>query len=174
MLGFLLLAAFNASPNYVVAPGGEPIYYVMNAQGEPTDFGDKIVISYDENRKKRTLLEAKPDDDPQSNLGDFSRLKLSPDGKTLFFESEAWATSNAIHAIDLQTGKQHFVVGGSIACVLGGGEYQGDLLVSQHRYFVQGGSYNPLYLYTPAGKRVGIIALDDSEAPKFCGTNPIG
>jgi hypothetical protein len=47
---------------------------------------------------------------------------------------------------------------GQIACVVLQGEYQGDLVVEQHRYFVQGGSHDDLYLYEPTGKEIGLVS----------------
>lgn len=43
------------------------------------------------------------------------------------------------------------------------GEHRGRLIVQQHRYFVQGGSYDYLYLYTPDGQKIGLVAGSDVE-----------
>jgi hypothetical protein len=103
--------------------------------------------------------------DPKGTLVGFKNLFLSPDSKTLYFQTDAWATSDAVHAIEIATKRQRFVAPGEIACVVLAGQYQGDLVIQQHRYFVQGGSYDNLWLYDPSGKEIGLVSQDtDSKA----------
>jgi hypothetical protein len=116
------------------------------------------------NSSFKVLLSSLPSRDPKSNLTDLSRLFLSPDGRTLFFESSAWATSGAVHSLDIATGAPTFVAPGRLACVVLAGKYQGDLIVEQHRYFVQGGSYDSLYLFDSTGKEIGLVSQDRDEA----------
>jgi hypothetical protein len=113
------------------------------------------------------LLLSNPSDDPKQNLAGFSHLSLSPNGKTLYFQTSAWATSDAIHSLDIATKKTSYVTNGQIACIVLGGEYQGDLVVEQHRYFIQGGSYDDLYLYDPAGQQIGLVS-QDTDASRVC------
>jgi len=89
-------------------------------------------------------------------------------GGSFIFETSAWVTSNAVHSLNVATGKTGYVASGTIGCVVLQGQYQGDLIVQQHRYFVQGGSYDPLYLYEPTGKEIGIVGLDGSGMSKVC------
>jgi hypothetical protein len=154
----------------ITAPGGDISFYIEGS-GTPAE---KITECLRQCQQKRIVLLAKAGDKPENNLTGFANLQLSPDASILYFESEGWATSAAIHAVDLKTGKERFFADGMIACVVRQGQYQGDLIIGQHRYFVQGGSYNPLNLYSPDGKLIGIVALDISDAPKFCRTDPLG
>lgn len=64
----------------------------------------------------RVLLEGtrSPDVSPENTLAGFDNFLFAPDNKTLYFTSEAWATSSAAHAVDLATGKQRFLVDGQI------------------------------------------------------------
>lgn len=165
-------ASAQDSGEMAVAPGGDPTFYVMNG-GAPEPFGDRIVECRDSCAQKRILVTANSASEPEQMLGHFSGLKLAVDGRTLFFESEAWATSNAVHAVDLATGRQRYVTDGSIACVIGTGRFQGALLVAKRKHFVQGGSYNPLYLFDANGKELGLAALNVDEAPKFCGSGEL-
>lgn len=159
-------AAQNVDPNSVVmAPGGTTSYHVENA-GSPAE---RIVECTNMCAQKRVVLAGRSGQKPEDNLFGFSNLRLSPDASTLYFETEAWATSGAIHAVNLKTGAVRYVTSGSLACVVGNGQFQGDVMAAQHRYFVQGGSYDPLYLFTPQGKEVGIVAVDSGDAPKLCG-----
>ncbi|VEB98335.1 Uncharacterised protein [Cedecea lapagei] len=111
--------------------------------------------------KPEILLAAVPDDDPKINLDGFTNLKLSLDAKTLYFESSAWATSAAVHALDIASRQASYITDGSLICQVGSGTYQGDLIVQQHRYFVQGGAYDYLYLYDKTGKKLGLVADDN-------------
>jgi hypothetical protein len=47
--------------------------------------------------------------------------------------------------------------------VLQNGRYAGHLLVSQHRYFLAGGSYDWLLLLTPDGKEAGPVVDEDAS-----------
>jgi len=154
---------------HVVAPGGNTIYYVMSSPGKDLDGNQNTEIAKKSNGDAalHILLSPHPAKDPKENLTGFSHLTLSPDSKTLYFQAAAWATSNSIHAIHLATGKASYVTNGSIACVVLSGEYQGDLVVSQHRYFVQGGSHDDLWLYDPSGKEIGLVA-QNTDASQRC------
>ena len=156
---------------HVIAPGGKVVYYIMSLPGKDSMGNPNLALEagMNGNSSFRILLTSTPSDDPKQNLAGFSHLSLSPDGKTLYFQTPAWATSNAIHSLDIATKKTSYVTNGEIACVVLAGEYQGDLVVEQHRYFIQGGSYNALYLYNPAGQRIGLVS-QDTDASKVCPT----
>ena len=149
----------------VSEPMPQPTSSTRAPRGSPAE---RIVECTNLCAQKRVVLSGKAGRKPEDNLSGFTNLRLSPDASTLYFETEAWATSNAIHSVNIKTGVARYVTSGSIACVVGSGQYQGDIIAAQHRYFVQGGSYNPLYLFTPQGKEVGVVALDSGEASKFC------
>jgi len=158
-------SAQNVDANSVIsAPGGSTSYFVENADSP----NERIVECTNHCANKRIIVSGKVEQKPEQNLFGFKNLRLSPDSSTLYFETEAWAVSNAVHAVNLKTGVERFVTDGSIACVVGSGEHQGNIIVAQHKYFVQGGSYDPLNLFTSQGKEVGVVALDSGDAPKFC------
>jgi hypothetical protein len=167
-----IIPAHGQTPvEHVVAPGGKTVYYIVKMPGTDADGEPKFAIeeAKNENTSTRILLIPHPSEDPRQNLTGFSHLVLSPDSNTLYFETLAWATSHAIHAINLHTDKVSYITSGEIACVVLGGEYQGHLIVEQHRYFIQGGSHDDLYLYTPSGKEVG-LAAQGTNAAKLCPT----
>jgi len=156
---------------YVTAPGGNTTYYIMtlptrNSDGDPNM---QIEAKYNNNSSSTVLLFNRSSPDPEKNLTNFSKLVLSPDSRTLYFQTEAWATSNAIHSINIATKQVLFVAPGEITCVVLGGEYQGDLVVEQHRYYAQGGSYDSLWLFSPSGKEIGPVS-QDTAVPKDCST----
>ena len=155
----------------VTAPGGRTNYYIKTLPDRNKSGDPKMVIeaTYDLNTTSNILLTSKPANDPKQNMDGFKHLFLSPDGKTLYFQTDAWATSNAVHAITIANKQVSFVAPGEIACVVLAGQYQGDLVIEQHRYFVQGGSYDNLWLFDPSGKEVGLVA-EDTDAKKVCPT----
>jgi hypothetical protein len=153
---------------HVVAPGGKTTYYIMSVKSEDaTSPLRQIETGVNGNASFVVLLKQMSSDNPKQNLDGFSHLSLSPDGKTLYFQSSAWATSDAVHSLNIATKKVSYVTAGEIACVVRQGQYQGDLIVEQHRYFVQGGSHDDLYLYEPTGKQIGLVA-QGTDASRLC------
>ena len=109
----------------------------------------------------------KPAENPEEALADFARLQFSPDGTKIYFLSLAWVTSGGVHVLDLRTGKEEFVCPGNSLEVIHEGEYKGDLMVRQHRYFLGGGSFDWLWLLRPNGEEIGPIAADDEDDDGF-------
>ncbi|HFZ9108598.1 TPA: hypothetical protein ACIPVM_000107 [Salmonella enterica subsp. diarizonae serovar 50:k:z35] len=146
---------------------GKYVYYtsaLWDGEGrEPTDFSNYIIGVYDmEHEKKSTLLATKHSTKPEKELSGFNHLILSPDNKTLYFHTDAWITSPAIYKMDLKSHKLNYIVDGFLYCLVQTGKYKGDLIVSQHRHYVQGGAYNPISLFTPQGKKLGVVGDDDT------------
>jgi Tol biopolymer transport system component len=92
-------------------------------------------------------------------------LQFSPNSKTLYFETSAWVTSGAIHAVDVDGNHLRFVTDGSELRVAQSGPYKGDIIVNQHRYRFKGdtplGSYNWDWLFTPTGKQIKLYKKED-------------
>ncbi|MGO9018616.1 MAG: TolB family protein [Syntrophobacteraceae bacterium] len=101
----------------------------------------------------------------ESVLAGFRDPQFSRDGKRIYFLSAAWVTSAAVHVVDVKTGVEHFVCPGNSLEILRQGHYAGHLLVTQHRYFLAGGSFDWIWLFTPDGREVGPVAdANDSNA----------
>jgi len=109
---------------------------------------------------------------PHFSCGDVSKviidphnLQFSPNSKTLYFETSAWVTSGAIHAVDIDGNHLRFVTDGSELRVVQSGSYKGDIIVNQHRYRFKGdtplGSYNWDWLFTPTGKQIKLYKKMD-------------
>ncbi len=109
---------------------------------------------------------------PHFSCGDVSKviidphnLQFSPNGKTLYFETSAWVTSGAIHAVDVDGNHLRFVTDGSELRVVQSGPYKDDIIVNQHRYRFKGdtplGSYNWDWLFTPTGKQIKLYKKMD-------------
>ena len=123
------------------------------------EHADEIWIVNNSNKTKKRLVS------PHFICGDVSKvildphnLHFSPDSKTLYFETSAWVTSGAIHAIDTNGKNLRFVTHGGDLRILQSGPYKGNLIVNQHRYRFKGdtplGSYDWDWLYTPIGKQI--------------------
>ena len=123
------------------------------------DRADEIWIINTEKMVKKLLVV------PHFTCGDVTKvildpnnLQFSPDSKTLYFETSAWVTSGAVHAVDVDGKNLRFVTDGGELRVVQTGRYKGDLIVNQHRYRMKDdiplGSYNWDWLYTPTGKQI--------------------
>jgi hypothetical protein len=110
----------------------------------------------------RRLVRGRVGERMERMLAGFSDPAFSPDGRRVYFLSSAWVTSRAVHAVEIATGAERYVCPGNSLEVVPRGEFAGHLVVSQHRYFVGGGSYDWLWLVTPAGRDVGPIGEEEN------------
>lgn len=115
----------------------------------------------------RLLVRGRASAEPKEALANFQAPRFSPDGRRIYFLSSAWATSGAVHEVDVQSGSERFVVAGNSLEVIPAGAYAGHLLVEQHRYFLGGGSYDWTWLFAPDGAEVGPVGETDGAAAEF-------
>jgi hypothetical protein len=115
----------------------------------------------------RLLVDGHDSKDPRGVLAELASPVFSPDGHSIYFRSEAWATSGAIHAVDLKDGKERFVTDGNSLAVVGAGMYAGALIVSKHKYWLAGGSYDWLWLVSQTGKEIGPVGPEDVDIDAF-------
>jgi len=119
-------------------------------------YGNEIWI-YNLKTKSKRLLVANnfSCNHPSKKIVDPKGLQFSPDGKTLYFLTSAWPTSNAIHSVNIDGKNLRFVTDGNEYHIVRSGPYRGDLIVNQHRYrFHPMGSYDWDWLFTPTGKQI--------------------
>jgi hypothetical protein len=137
--------------------------FYFSQKGEQAD--EIWIINTKEMTKK--LLVA-----PHFSCGDVSKviidphnLQFSPNSKTLYFETSAWVTSGAIHAVDVDGNHLRFVTAGGRLRVVQYGKYKDNIIVNQHRYRFKGdtplGSYNWDWLFTPTGKQIKLYKKED-------------
>jgi len=152
-----------------LSPDKKEIVFIRHTPGKtieaglgPAEATELWIIGVDGKRATR-LVTGRPAAKMNEVLADIRSPQFSPDSKRIYFLSAAWVTSGAVHVVDLGTGSEHFVCPGNSLEVLEKGRYAGHLLISQHRYFLAGGSYDWIWLFTPNGKEVGPVVDADSD-----------
>jgi hypothetical protein len=100
------------------------------------------------------LLGETEDEESEKTQTGFNNPVFSNDGATVYVLGHAWVTSDVVLAVDVASGRAHFVTDGNSVAVIRNGPYRGDLLVSRHKYRASGGAYDPTDLLTPSGKPV--------------------
>jgi hypothetical protein len=90
--------------------------------------------------------------------------QFSPDGKRIYFWGSQAAVSGAVGVVDLATGEVKNVTGAGNFEVIYSGPFRGCLIVSQHRYFLGGGSYDWFWVVKADGTDVGPLG----ESAEFC------
>ncbi len=146
-----------------LAPDKRRFVYVHRVSGKeiPTGAGEtwptELRLMDVDGEHDSLLVHSAEGEKPEDILADFASPTFSPDGGTIYFSSAAWATSGAIHAYDTATRTVRFVMPGNNPRVVPAGEYKGDLLVQQHRYFLGGGSFDWFWLFEPGGREIGPV-----------------
>ena len=129
-------------------------------------YGSEIWIINLANKKKRLLVANNFScNHTRKVIVDPSDLKFSPDNKTLYFETSALPTSDALHAIDVNGKNLRYVTNGNEYRVVQNGRFKGDLIVNQHRARFRGdtplGTYDWDWLFTPQGKQIKLYKKED-------------
>jgi len=117
------------------------------------------------------LLAARASDEPQHNLTGFVDPRFSPDGGTIFFLAEGWATSGALHAIDIHTLSERFVIDAVAMLIIPSGPHVGQLFVERHQYknFPGEGfhAFEWCGIVNAAGQIVRTLSEDESVCPGY-------
>ena len=146
--------------------------YLVTGDGDYSTkehFADQLwTIDINDKKEKMLVKDWNPDiDDPNRNLNVPDILtkvistiyddspQFSPDGNRIYFRTDAWSTSGAIHSVNMDGTNEHFVVAGNSLEVINSGRFKGDLIVQQHRYFAGCGSYDWFWLFSPDGGKKG-------------------
>ena len=120
---------------------------------------------------KRKIAGALRNGDLRALIINPSKVEFSLDGGYLYIESALAATSPGIHQVKLGLATERFVAGGALMGVLRTGPYRGYLVIGQHRYHPQGGSYDGAYVVRPDGKVMfevpGSEALDGDPVHRW-------
>jgi hypothetical protein len=147
----------------VLSPDGKWIVFVRTIPEKniSTGAGDAPVTELwqirVDGKDPTALVRSKESSKMETLLAGFSKPQFSTNGKLVYFLSEAWATSAALHVVDTTNAKEHFVCPALEFEVVPSGQYRDCLLVQQHRYFIGGGTYDWLWLLRPDGNEVGPV-----------------
>lgn len=88
---------------------------------------------------------------------------FSLDDNKVFFMSAAWATSNAIFSVNLNTGQLSYITDGNSLGVLRSGEFKGEIVVLKHKYFKDvAGSYDHYFVVDDNGNEIKDVGDWDS------------
>lgn len=156
--------AFNRTPRKATALDG-----CMTAS-EPVTQTELWLIGADGKGAKR-LVQAHEAEDMTDIVCDFMNKQFDIAGTRLYYETRAWATSNAVRYVDPKSGKDSFFAPGNSLMVVtcAGSEYADHIVAAQHRYFVLGGSYDWFWLFDPKGKEIGPFGEEPPSTAEFCG-----
>jgi len=154
--------AFSADRKSIVFIRSTPKILVETALGQ--NQATEIWTAKPDGRDARMLLRGHAGSTSERTLAGFSGAQFSPDGLRIYFLSDAWVTSSAVHVLDLRSGVEKYLCPGNSLEVVPRGKYAGYLMVEQHRYAMGGGSYDWLWLITPEGNSDGLISMDDPAA----------
>jgi hypothetical protein len=149
----------------VLSPDGKWVLFIHIGNPASTgSLGDcKSGAQADEMRRIRIdgsgeelLVRGQDSKDPKQAICDFGGKQFSSDGRYIYFLSPAWAVSAALHRYDTLTKALTFVLDANDVIVLNDckkPENRDNLVVSQHRYFLVGGSYDWYWLFDSTGKK---------------------
>jgi hypothetical protein len=139
------------------------VVFVRGTENEPIDAGvsgadaDELWVMDINSKKAETVLRPRAASNMAEVIAGISVPQFSQDSKSIYFLTAAWATSGAVHRLDLPTKEERFVAAGNRVKVIRTGEYDGFLRVNQKRYYKGGGTYWCDYVLTPDGKEVKVI-----------------
>jgi len=144
---------------------GRQTVFVRQLPGPPP--ATELWWSRAQGQPPQRLLQEKAHTDPKRTLAGFNNPVFAADGQSVYVMTQAWATSNAIHRIDLRTGRTRFVAAGNSVQVVPRGRWAGHLVVMQHKYAPGGGALDHCWLLTPAGREVRRVGRNEAEAAAF-------
>ncbi len=121
-----------------------------------------------------------PSGDVESNITGINNVVYNPSNGDLYFMTDAWATSGAIHKLDKKTWMNSlefnsmpvqkeigFITAGNSLYLIKTGKYSGNLIVSKHKYKKGGGSYDPYCLVSLEGKELKEIGESKESVDQF-------
>lgn len=158
------VSAEQHNTNAVISPNQKWGAYIHAEEATPDDSAHEIWLVDMDTRASRMVVRSQTNDKPENNLTQLHNLKFSPDGRSLYFMTAAWATSGAVHQLDIATLQQHYVTDGNSLDIIPHGKYAGYLVVTKHIYLRGGGSVENYCLLKPNGRQVKCAG--DSEKDK--------
>ncbi len=167
LLAASLPASAQAQDTSKSPDGLYTVSIVPNGAGDENGSGAEALVLYStKSNLKRRLLVSKWDGDYARNLANLSKPLFSLDGGYVYFNSsDASPNSSYVHQFDLKLNAVRSICPGWALRVMRTGPYRGYLLVQTHRYWdrPEGGSYNPVLLTHPSGKKIMMVPGSDND-----------
>jgi hypothetical protein len=167
LLAAILPASAQAQDTSKSPDGLYTVSIVPNGAGDENGSDAEALVLYStKSNLKRRLLVSKWDGDYARNLANLSKPLFSLDGGYVYFNSsDASPNSSYVHQFDLKLNAVRSICPGWALRVMRTGPYRGYLLVQTHRYWdrPEGGSYNPVFLTHPSGKKIMMVPGSDND-----------
>ena len=164
-----LTSLYGADSNLVAIVQRTPHKMVATGFGE-SEATELWVLNKETNRKE-FILRDKPNEDPSKAISEIADPVFSPDMRSIYFVSAAWATSGSIQKVDLKSKKVRFLIDGNSVEVIPKGPYKGMLFVDRSliKFDKKGESLGRdmfSWLVSPNGKPKFEIGLAEGSAVK--------
>jgi len=144
---------------------GRQTVFVRQVPGPPP--ATELWWSRAKGQPPQRLLQENAHADPKRSLVAFNNPVFSADGHSVYVMTQAWATSNAIHHINLRTGRSRFVAAGNSVQVVPHGRWAGHLVVMKHKYAPGGGARDHYWLLTPTGRELRRVGRSEDDVALF-------
>jgi hypothetical protein len=161
----LLVLSLTAQAQSLTSPDGKWIVFVKPVTGDAIgtgagDYQPSELWQVDSNGRHPTLLvrcHGSFDGEMSTVVAQFKELRFSPDGRLVYFETPAWATSGALHVVDTTTCREHFICAGGMEGFRGN-----NVVVVETAYTAKGHQYQR-FLLTPEGRKISTLSDPFSE-----------
>jgi hypothetical protein len=156
-----------------LAPSGALVVFARHTPGKlvGTGSGDveagEIWVVRADGRDAKRLAQGTEREPWEETLAGLQRPRFLSDNRRVVFQSLLWATSGKVNLVDIESGNVRRLMPGSVAEVVLDGKYRDHLIVSQHRYFLAGGSYDWYWLFDVDGKEIGPLGPDEGQIEMF-------
>jgi len=156
----LLVPSVSAQAQSLTSPDGKWIVFVKPVTGASIgtgadDYQPSELWQVDSNGRHPTLLvrcHESFDGEMSTVVAQFNDLRFSPNGRLVYFETPAWATSVALHVVDTTTCREHFICAGGID------SFRGNNLVTEESVYNDHGHQIQKFLRSPEGRMLGTLS----------------
>jgi hypothetical protein len=165
----------DSQPN--LCAGHQTVVFVRSTQNRKTDTGlgdmelsEIWIAQVDRRQPPRLVLVGHPGNftpGPDMVMAGFSRPQFSPDCQRVYFLAETWATSAAVHVLNLSTGKTRFLYPGLDVEVVSTGKYKGYLIGTKDPIIEDRGRTTVYWLLDADGNEVKRIGETEADLVQF-------
>ena len=156
----VLVPSLTTKAQSLTSPDGKWIVFVKPVTGAAIgtgldDFQPSELWQVDSNGRRPTLLvrcRNSVDNGMSTVIAQFNELRFSPDGRLVYFETPAWATSGALHMVDTTTCREHFICAGGME------GFRGNNLVTVESVYNDNGHQNQRFLRSPEGRMLATLS----------------